>query len=305
VSGDRDNWDKADIILRPVGGLLTALSVALVGILGSQFLSQRQATDSNLRLYTELMSSREASDSALRQEMFSVIISTFLKKDEAGNRDARDEVLALELLAYNFHDAIDIGPLFYRVKTNIDQQADLAQLERPLLTRRLERVAKEITGKQLASLEDSGVKTEAYVTLASISTSDGREAVTAIKKELPLKDAEGKQDPRVPPRKFYLDVLNADLENHTLDVQLEVVSGVTGKTELAANFELGFFDFPMIDSSRLPGGQRVSISLRDWEPESHVQIALAYFPSSRASLKEKPFYEDIIEQLHSVSERVE
>jgi hypothetical protein len=49
----------------------------------------------------------------------------------------------------------------------------------------------------------------------------------------------------------------------------------------------------------LPGGQRVAGVLRDWEPDSHVQIALAYFPSSRASLKEKLFYEEIVKQLQS------
>jgi len=60
----------------------------------------------------------------------------------------------------------------------------------------------------------------------------------------------------------------------------------------------------MIDNSRLPGGQRVAVALRDWVDESHVQVALAYFPSSRASLKEKPFYEEIIDQLHTTNEQL-
>jgi hypothetical protein len=301
----RDRWDKADIILRPVGGLLTALSVALVGILGSQFLSSQQANDTNMRLYTELMSSREAADSALRQEMFSVIITTFLKKDEQGKRDVREEILALELLAYNFHDAIDIGPLFNHVRRNISKQPGIPEEELPVLTKRLERVAKEVTSKQLASLDDGGVKIDGYVTFDDILSTEQNEAVIGIQETLLLLDANGEVDTEVPPRKFYLDILGADPNKRVLDVQLEVISEESGETELAANFELSFYDFPMIDNSRLPGGQRVAVALRDWEEDSHVQVALAYFPSSRASLKEKPYYEEIIDQLHTTSQQLD
>jgi len=301
----RDKWDKADIILRPVGGMLTALSVALVGILGSQFLSSQQANDSNMRLYTELMSSREAADSALRQEMFSVIITTFLKKDEQGKRDVREEILALELLAYNFHDAIDIGPLFNHVRNNIATQPGITEDQHPVLTKRLERVAKEVTSKQLASLHDGGVKVDGYVSFEDIFDTEQNEAVIVIKKSLQIIDANGVVDPDVPSRKFYLEILNADPVKRVLDVQLEVIIEDSGESEMAANFELGFFDFPMIDNSRLPGGQRVAVALRDWVEESHVEVALAYFPSSRASLKEKPFYEEIIDQLHTTNEQLD
>lgn len=301
----RDRWDKADILLRPAGGLLTALSVALVGILGSQFLSSQQASDSNMRLYTELMSSREAADSALRQEMFSVIITTFLKKGEDGKRDVREEILALELLAYNFHDAIDIGPLFNHVRNNIATQSGITADEQPMLSKRLERVAKEVTGKQLASLGDAGVEVDGFVTFFDISGTDQNEAVTVINETLQIVNADGVVDSDVPSRTFYLDVLSANPVTRVLDVQLEVISADSGETEMAANFELSFYDFPMIDNSRLPGGQRVAVALRDWVEDSHIQVALTYFPSSRASLKEKPFYEEIIDQLQTTNAQLD
>lgn len=299
MSSDKDTWDKWDIILKPVGGILTALSVALVGILGSQYLASLQANDSNTRLYTELMSGREKSDSALRQEMFNVILTTFLKKDDKGNRDVRDEILALELLAYNFHDAIDIGPLFNHVRNNIAQEQDASEEDLLQLTKRLERVAKEVTGKQLASLEDGGVIIVDFVTFNEININSQNEAVEFIKEVLLMPGSNGQVDPKVPSRNFYLDVLGVNETKKTVDVQLEVSVEESGVTELAVNFEVGFYDFPMIDNSRLPGGQRVAVVLRDWEPDSHVQIALAYFPSSRASLKEKLFYEEIVKQLQS------
>ena len=74
----KDRWDKADVLLRTLGVLLTPLSVALVGFLGSRYLEQRQADETNMRLYAEIMSTRETADTALRQQMFNSIIKTFL-----------------------------------------------------------------------------------------------------------------------------------------------------------------------------------------------------------------------------------
>ena len=46
----RDFWDKIAVMMTPLGGLLTALSVAIVGVKGSQVLERRQAADTNARL---------------------------------------------------------------------------------------------------------------------------------------------------------------------------------------------------------------------------------------------------------------
>jgi hypothetical protein len=113
---EKDTWDKWDVLLKPVGGLLAALSVALVGFFGSQYIERQQATETNVRLYAELMSNREKADSDLRKDMFNAIITTFLESKPPENKE---EVLALELLAYNFHDVMDLGPLFKHVEQNI------------------------------------------------------------------------------------------------------------------------------------------------------------------------------------------
>ena len=76
---ERDIWDKLATILQSLGGFFTAASVALLGFFGSNYLSEKQALDTNVRLYTELMSKREEAESALRKDMFASIIDTFLK----------------------------------------------------------------------------------------------------------------------------------------------------------------------------------------------------------------------------------
>ena len=61
-------------------------------------------------------------------------------------------------------------------------------------------------------------------------------------------------------------------------------------------FYVGFFDFPMIDNTRLNNGNGVAVVLTDFE-DQFAKISLVYFPEGRASLKEKPFYDEIVERL--------
>jgi hypothetical protein len=68
------------------------------------------------------------------------------------------------------------------------------------------------------------------------------------------------------------------------------------RKEVDTNFRVGLFDFPMIDNTRLSGGERSAVSLTALTPDV-VSVALAYFPASRASLKDKPYYDEVIRQL--------
>jgi hypothetical protein len=60
------------------------------------------------------------------------------------------------------------------------------------------------------------------------------------------------------------------------------------------------FDFPLIDNTRLSKGQRVAVVLTEWTPgaEGGADLALVHFSDSRASLKEKPYYDEIREMLN-------
>jgi hypothetical protein len=56
------------------------------------------------------------------------------------------------------------------------------------------------------------------------------------------------------------------------------------------------FDFPMIDNTRLSGGERTAVSLTALNP-SVLSVSMTYFPASRASLKDKPYYDEVIRDL--------
>jgi hypothetical protein len=106
---DKDHWDKIGILLQPLGGLLTATAVAYVGLMGSRVLEERQSSDSNSRLYSELMSRREEAESTLRKDVLGAILQEYL---QAGPADLDAKVLQLELLSNNFHESLDLRPLF-------------------------------------------------------------------------------------------------------------------------------------------------------------------------------------------------
>ncbi len=98
--------------------LVKVLALPLVTlVLGYWFnssLNERQQVDSNIRLYAEMMGRREEADSNLRKDMFNSILTTFMAKDPALRLSSeeliRQQILSLELLAYNFHESLDIAP---------------------------------------------------------------------------------------------------------------------------------------------------------------------------------------------------
>ena len=282
----KDGWEKAKVILEPVGGLLTALAVAGLGYWGSKVLESRQALDSNTRLYSELMSKREESESALRKDMFNSIIGSFMQTgSSAGSLESK--VLNLELLAENFHESLNLKPLFLHLEREINRIQKREEREAFLI--RLEAVAREVTRKQMWGLEEAGKKFERRIDLDSLRKSPGgieldndTLAVDRIRRD------------------FRVFALEADTQTRNLKVRLEVRTLTdTAQVDAEPNvveFWLGFFDFPMIDNVRLSQDQRCAVVLLEFEDDS-ADISILEFPGSHASLKEKPYFEGILQNL--------
>ena len=104
-------------------------------------------------------------------------------------------------------------------------------------------------------------------------------------------------------------MLDIDEKKQEIRVRLEVLTeaDLDGEedTYIACEFSVGFFDFPMIDNTRLSHDQRCAVVLTDfYKPDSTNPIAnitLLAFPGSHASLKEKPYYEEIVHNLLNAS----
>jgi len=279
---DKDWWDKAAIILHPVGGLLAALAVAGLGFFGSQFLEKRQAEETRARFYSELISKREEADSALRKDMFMSIIQSFLKPESTS---IEDRILKLELLAYNFHESLNLKPLFTQLDTDISRSAASGKRDQ---MDRLEKIAREVARKEMVVLEGVGKSFERTVDFEDVAKSPGGLALEPAK--LTLSGIE---------REFAIVIKKVDVNRKELQIRLEVRThrGSSGDYDTdEAEFWSGFFDFPMIDHTRLSHDQRCAVVVRNFG-KSSARIALVDFPGSYASLKEKPYIQEMIKDL--------
>ncbi len=282
----KDGWEIAQVVLEPVGGLLTAVAVAFLGFYGSRTLERQQRFDANFRLYSELMSKREESESALRKDMFKSIIDSFLKPGMQ-NSPLDAQLLNLELLAYNFHESLNLKPLFLYLEKSI--RAVNNQGEKAAHLDRLERVAREVTRKQMLSLEEAGAKFDRQIDLDSLRASPGGLVLD--------EDSMGIDDIK---RLFRIIVLEADQQTRNIKVRLEVraLNDPLHQDDdpNIIEFWVGFFDFPMIDNTRLSHDQRCAIVLTNFDDHS-ADISVIDFPGSHASLREKPYFDEIIDNL--------
>ncbi len=278
----KDWWDKAAIILHPVGGLLAALAVAGLGFFGSQFLEKRQAEETRARFYSELISKREEADSALRKDMFMSIIQSFLRPESAS---IDDRIVKLELLAYNFHESLNLKPLFVQLATDISRSASTAKREQ---ADRLEKVAHEVVRKEMVVLEGVGASFERTVDFDDVAKTPGGLALDPGSLTLA----------RVK-REFAIVVKKVDAQTKELQVRLEVRTPQQGSTDIEtddAEFWVDYYDFPMIDHTRLSRDQRCAVVIKNFGKAS-ARIGLVYFPGSYASLKEKPYIQEMIKDL--------
>jgi len=299
--------------------LALPLVTLVLGYWFNSSLNERQQAESNIRLYAEMMGRREEADSNLRKDMFNSILATFMAKDPALRLSSeeliRQQILSLELLAYNFHESLDIGPLFKDVERRIGLEDRRANAE---LRGRLELVALQVIEHQLTALSDVGMvergdalpekirDLQAYIMFGSRTVADPQVKAGEGPSRLCL-SMEAPDGSRHY-RQFRLEPIGFNEDAREVQAHLSVSQLLTaeqcqqasvdleGKREIDTNFIVGLFDFPLIDNTRLSGGERASVSLTALNPKV-LSVALAYFPASRASLKDKPYYDEVMREL--------
>jgi hypothetical protein len=275
-NSERDRWSKAQIVLVPV-------VVAAVGFFGSNYLSKRQELDTRARVYAELLNQREQAESALRKDMFVSIIDSFFKPEKT-SPDL--QVLSLELLAYNFQESLNLKPLFAHLRRTIYESQD-AKKEK--LLSRLEKVAGDVTNKQMLVLTEVGQKFDSTIDLVAVR--DHPEQIAQDTRTLKLNGIQ---------RTFRLLPLKVNFDAHELQFRLEIITPESSESH-SYQFWIGFYDFPMIDNTRLAHDLRCAVVLNAFD-EDRADVTLIYFPGSRASLKEKLFYEDVIPNVQATPE---
>jgi hypothetical protein len=306
---DKDGWDKAQIVLVPVGGLLTAMAVAYLTFATSKRLSNWQERENNTRVFTDLMSKREDAETGLRKAMFDTIMQSFLESSSKSGPSAPQnlleaEVLKIELLAYNFHEALTLTPLLKDFERKLVKRmsADPSDNVAKECLGRLRKVANDITGKQMAALYSADGR-NSDVFLSGTFQEPLPQGGQYVTKTLFLDGVK---------HEITLGILKKDPDTQELQMSLAVRTNDSRRGADAdqifqrhAVFWVGSFEFPMIDNTRLPNDQFCAIILRVLDRDSvtntvSYEVDVICFPGSRAALQEKPYYEEILDHLRQV-----
>jgi hypothetical protein len=257
----------------------------------SSYLDRQQTTDSNYRAFAGLISQREEGDTNLRKDMFKTVLESFLKPQTS---TVDDQLLKLEILAYNFHDSLDLGPIFQdvlrRIRANTEEGREQVY--------RLTKVATDVISKQVEALKtDVGAGADGRFDAAKKDPN-----AYVIDQVLSMRLPDKRQAAEHPQRRFRVQVMSRNLDRKELHVRLLV--SVPGQTDVAdapevdVRFTLGFFAFPDINNTRLSNGERCALVLTRMEDEL-ADVGLVYFPANRASLKDRMYVEELLhEMLH-------
>lgn len=313
----RDKWDYIEILLRPASAFLTALTVALIGWFGQQALKDRVNADTdrantaqaaetrrteitqNYRLYSELLSKREDAESGLRKDMFSTILKEFflVQNSNNGQRDVAKRLLKLEMLALNFGDALSLSPLFIELDKDIDNNSyprETAKLDRTRDRQRLHSLARRVSQQQLSALSTGGKSWEFSIPIENLKS--GKSFLWPYddnkqnSHEVELEDVK---------RSYTFTFSQADEEYKTVVVELEIQTA--GKAiVIEREFELNYFNFPMVDNTRLSDDQRFALIMTNFEDKA-IHFAAICFPGKYSSQRDKPFLDDVIHRLQNES----
>jgi len=279
-------WDRVQI----VGKALSPILLALLGYAISRDLNGVQARNSDNQLYSQLMATREQADTALRQSMFESVLKMFLESRPGGSE--RD-ILNLELLADNFHETLNLKSLFLHLQRQIKGGTNAESNE--ALESRLIDLAKRVSEQELRVLKESGA-------VASIDFNLDRSAFDPIDGSVSVDGHEELHEPGLSvtakfARHYSVQLLKVFKEEKELRLRLMVDAPEgSGPREMSTVIRAGYFDFPMVENIRLSHGQRCAVVVEELS-DAIARISVAFFPGSRASLKERPYYDEILDEL--------
>lgn len=291
----RDPWDKVDILLK---GLLP-VAVAAVGYFGTSYLSNQQRSESTRQFYTSLQAQRETADANLRKEMFKYVIENFLGSVDT---DPRKRVVGLEMLALNFHDSFDLMPLFDDTYRAVQAQS-ASDEERQRLLARLADLSREIVDHQITALADIHHQWDRVIDLTAAQGHGGLGSLAPIRLAPLLREGSGTPPGTAVPTALdlLLEVREVDVVQQRVKLRLQVADPLKSVL-VERSFWVTGFDFPALHNIRLPNRDRIAVVLKRFEAD-HVSLAVVHFPEARASLKEKPYIDDLINDVGRLDER--
>lgn len=333
VTSQKDKWDIIEILARPISAALTALAIAAIGYFGNEAItmvnSKQEDTrakiaerEQDARLYTQLLSRREESESALRKDMFQQIMEGFfdepgdaaddLKEDDINNGISK-KILRMEMLALNFGDSLSIGPLFSEMSKDIDrilksskEKIDNWKFDAAKHQKRLQGLARRVAAAQLSTIIPKGKTIKATIPFSQIEKPDSS---TSDEWQYTWPDDYQTDDTEEMPnsdlligditRSITIQLRNANYRKKTVQVNLIIVDLDEEYADLQPteiDFTLNYFNFPLIDNTRLSNNERFAIVLEEFD-RGEVILKCVLFPGVYASQRDKPYLNEAIQDL--------
>ena len=260
---------------------------------------RREAAEQQFRLYTDLMSKREEADTTVRRGLFDKLVGSYLDP-KPGDVDKR--LVALELLSLNFHDTLNLSPLFWELDRQIaargksqgpkgegqGQATDEYRLQ-------LDRIASQVKNRQASALEVDGARTTMQVDLQFVG-----EGLAPQSRNVKLRGVAAEPGPDVQAeREFTITVLSHDPAHRRLLVAVNWTTPEGSGTQ-STSFWVDPYDFPLTNFSRVSRGERFSLMLDRYKPSDDggtARLVLLLFPSSRSGAKDRPYIDDLVARL--------
>jgi hypothetical protein len=297
---------KSDRALEWVKAIGMPIATLAVTVLGGYYFTtltkEREARESNERLYAQLLTQREQSDSLVRKDMFGVVINRFLSDQKEENWS--NKVLQLELLANNFSQSLDLAPLFKDLARQLNQRTGLTSAQSTTLKRRLDQTAANLNFKQVSSLARRGFVKSQQLTLGGWENSFGKPLIDESIAKSRLVPSTGYATPVEKDRiHFSVEVIDVSVDRREVEFRLRVDFPDKDAQDIDRHFWVGQYDFPMLDNTQLPYGLRTSVVITDFfvpdtgedrEANTFVNFHLVVFPAASASFKERQDYDDIL-----------
>jgi hypothetical protein len=314
----RENAKFAANIVNSLAIPLLTVAATIVGLYATNTLKEREIAIANENNSQSLRNQREESETNLRSAMFRELVGPLLQSEAdeaaAGNTDLpRAQRLALlaELLALNFHEHFELGPLLRYVDT-LPGQTEEART-------RLRSTSRRVISRQLAPLlSTAALSAERNPSFLEISlNSDGMEAAdkllscavpksaSAASGSLTLNcssSAQGAPLRIVSPDgrdSLQLNIRAVSWAAQTVGIY-SVLLGADGESQghtPPIEFTLSPYSFPFSDNTLLPSGNRFGIYLTRIDDIPGVarimRLSFVWFPKDFVPPRERPFDLDL------------
>lgn len=245
------------------------------------------------------------------------------------------QMLKLELLAYNFNESISLAPIFgelssrfYKISNEIENASTVAADDRNrlptddanrllahvnVLNDRLNGLAKRIADSQIEAIKVGGKKYQIVIPLERAHLFKWQNGDETEQYDDDAKGVACGSEDRIINRDIQLRFSGPDIDTPSIKVEAQITEvpslqdgDVKSRAEpIRKTFTLNYFNFPMIDNTRLPNDQRFALVMTGFDPPSIddrprlIKITALCFSSNYSSVRDRPFLNEVIDNLSS------